>query len=377
MNRKTLWLSTSALVGAAMITAPSFAGSVGSRGTMSISLGGELRFNVGMIDQDITANNGRGYTFLVDESEIQIGAKATAENGIEYGVGIELNAGAGDGASADEAYAFISNKAWGKIEMGDQDDATDAAHVGAHGVLVGRGGADGDVADLFTFGGTAVSGPGVSATGDATKIRYTSPGINGFTFGASWTPDSGESSGGAATADSDADGDNENVLGLGISYSGEVANLGFDVSLIGEFGSSETAAGAEDGDIETIGVGINLTAGNLGFGFDYVNFAEQGITTANQAAGQDAGSYYQLGASYQTGPWGVSIGWFESTVSNATGSGGDTDARVVSLDTAYGVAPGWDLMASLHFASVDNMNSTATEVNNDGTAFIISNNFKF
>ena len=58
MNRKTLWLSTSALVGAAMITAPSFAGSVGSRDTMSITLGGELRFNVGMIDQDITANNG-------------------------------------------------------------------------------------------------------------------------------------------------------------------------------------------------------------------------------------------------------------------------------------------------------------------------------
>ena len=377
MTNKSLWLGTSALVGAAMIATPSLAGSVGSKDSMSVSLGGELRFNVGINSQDVSATAGRGYSFLVDESEIKIGAKATAANGISYGVNVELNAGAGDTADADEAYAFISSKTWGKVELGDQDDATDAAHVGAHGVLVGRGGADGDVGDYVNFGGTAVSGPGVSATSDATKIRYTAPSFNGFKVGASWTPDSGESSGGAATADSDSDGNNENVLGLGLSYSGGFNDVGIDASLIGEFGTSETAAGAEDGDIETVGVGINVTFGNFGLGFDMVDFAEQGITEANRTAGQTAGTYYQVGASYQTGPWGVSAGWFESSVENATGSGGDTDVSIISLDAAYSVAPGWDLMASMHLAQVDNMNATAVEVDNDGKAFIISNNFKF
>lgn len=34
-------------------------------------------------------------------------------------------------------------------------------------------------------------------------------------------------------------------------------------------------------------------------------------------------------------------------------------------------------MASLHLAEVDNTNATAVEVNNDGAAFVINNQFKF
>lgn len=375
---KQILLGGTVFAGAAAIALPASAGQVGSKDSMSVTLGGEFRFNVGFIDQDVSAAAGRGYQFLVDESEIKIGAKNTADNGIQYGVGIELNAGAGDGGSADEAFAFIDSDSWGRIEMGDQDDATDRMHIAAHGILVGRGGADGDAADFIAFGGTAIDAPGVDSTSDDTKINYLSPRFGGIQVGASLTPDSGETSGGAATADADNDGDFENVIGLAVNYKGKFDDVGIEASLIGEFGDSETAAGADtEGEIETVGVGVNVTFGGFGIGAEYVDFAEKGITQANRTAGRDAGEYYQLGASYQTGPWGLSLGWFESSVSNATGSGGDTDVTIISLDAAYDVAPGWELMASLHFGEVDNMNSTAVEVNNDGTAFIISNQFKF
>jgi len=367
-----------ALAGIAALALPASAGQVGSKDLMSVTLGGELRFNVGFIDQDVSAAAGRGYQFLVDESEIKIGAKNTADNGLQYGVNVELNAGASDTSNADEAYAFIDSDSWGRVEMGDQDDATDRMHVAAHGVLVGRGGADGDAADFIAFGGTAIDAPGVDSTSDDTKISYFSPRFGGIQVGGSLTPDSGETSGGAATADADNDGDFENVFGLAINYKGKFDDVGIEAGLIGEFGDSETAAGADtEGEIETIGVGVNVSFAGFGLGAEYVDFAEKGIAAAARTAGRDAGNYYQLGASYETGPWGVSLGWFESSVSNATGSGGDTDVTIISLDAAYNVAPGWELMASLHLGEVDNMNSTAVEVNNDGTAFIISNQFKF
>lgn len=375
---KQFLLAGTAIAGIAAMALPTSAGQVGSKDTMSVSLGGELRFNIGFIDQDVSAAAGRGYQFLVDESEVKIGAKNTADNGLEYGVNVELNAGAGDGSNADEAWAFIDSASWGRIEMGDQDDATDRMHIAAHGVLVGRAGADGDPADFFGFSGTAIDSPGVDSTSDDTKINYFSPRFIGVQIGASLTPDTGETSGGAATADADNDGDFENVIGLAVNYKGRFDDVGVEAGIIGEFGDSETATGADaEGEIETIGVGVNVTFAGFGFGAEYVDFAEKGIASATTAAGGDAGEYYQLGVSYSTGPWGVSLGWFDSSVSNPTGSGGDTDANIISLDASYVVAPGWELMAALHLAEVNNRNSTAAEVGNDGTVFVISNEFKF
>ncbi len=379
MNTKRILLGTSALVGAAMLTTPAIAGQVGSRDALSLTLGGEFRFNVALIDQDVTDTVGRGYTFSVDESEINISAEATADNGLKYGVNIEFNAGGADTTNTDEAWAFVDSDNWGRVELGDQDDATDRMHVAAHGILVGRAGADGDASDYIGFGtGSGISAPGISDTGDATKITYFSPRMAGFQVGASLTPDTGEVSGGPATSDSDADGDFENTFAAAINYEGNFDNVSFAVSLSGEFGDSETAAGADaEGELETVGVGANITFGGIGLGAEYVDFSDKGVTTATIAAGGDAGSYYQLGASYRTGPWGVSLGWFESSVSNPIGSGGDTDINIISLDGSYEVAPGWELMASLHVAEADNINATAVEVNNDGTAFIISNQFTF
>lgn len=378
MNKKTLWLSTSALVGAAMLTTPAMAGQVGTRDALSITLGGEFRFQVGFVDQDVSATAGRGYQFKVDESEITIGAEATADNGLKYGVNIELNAGGADTASADEAYAFIDSADWGRVEMGDQDDATDRMFVESDDILVGRAGPDGDVADFISFGtGGGISATGNTITGDATKLIYFTPRIAGFQLGGSLTPDTGQNSGGAAVADSDADGDFENVFGIGANYEGKFDDVSFVLSLNGEFGSSETAAGADTiGDVETISAGAIVNFAGFGLGVGYVDLAEQSQTAANIAAGADAGSYYTVGGSYSTGPWGVSLNWFESSKSNAAGIS-DTDIQIISLDLAYAVAPGWEVNLSANTVSADNINATAVPVNNDGTVVIISNQFNF
>ena len=377
MNTKKILLSTSALVGAAMLTTPSLAGEVGSGDAFSVTLGGELRFQVGFVDQDVSATRGRGYDFIVDESEIKIGASATADNGLEYGVNIELNAGAADGTAADEAWAFIDSDSWGRIEMGDKPDATDSMFVESDDVLVGRGGPDGDVTDFMTFGtGGGIAATGNTITGNATKLIYFTPRFAGFQLGGSLTPDSGAASGGAV-ADSDADGDFENVWGIGANYEGNFDDVSFVLSLTGEFGEAETAAGAATlGEVETIAVGATVNFAGFGLGAGYVDLAEQSQTAAARAGGADAGSYYTVGGSYSTGPWGVSLNWFESSKGNTTGIS-DTDIQIISLDVAYTVAPGWEVNLSANTVSADNINATAVPVSNDGTVVILSNQFDF
>ena len=378
MSKKTLWLSTSALVGAALITTPSLAGQVGSKDALSVSLGGQFRFQVALIDQDVSATAGRGYQFRVDESEIKVGAKAMADNGLKYGISIELNAGAADTAAADEAWAFVNSDKWGRIELGDQDDATDRMYAESDDILVGRAGPDGDQGNYFAFGtGGGIAATGNAVTGDATKVNYFSPRIGGIQVGGSYTPDSGQKSGGGAVADSDSDGDFENVFGLAANYESKFDNVEFVLSLTGEFGEGESATGAANvGDVETISVGGFVKFAGFGIGAGYVDLAEQGITQAAQTTGADAGSYYTVGGSYTSGPWGVSLNWFESSKGNTTGIS-DTYIQIISLDVAYDVAPGWQIAAALHSISADNINATAAPVNNDGTVFLISNQFDF
>lgn len=373
---KQVLLGGTALMGVTALTLTAHAGTVGSKDAMSVSLGGEFRFNVGFADQDVSAGRGRGYAFSVDESEIKIRAKNTADNGLEYGVSIDLNAAAADTSAADEAYAFIDSN-WGRVEMGDQDDASDRMALHAYNILVGRQGGDGDAPDYIQFGGRTISAQGFDSTSDDTKLTYFSPRLAGFQLGVSLTPDSGVNSGTAGLTDTDNDGNFENVFGLGATWEGKLDELEIAVGLVGEFGDSEDALGGDtEGEIESVGVGANVTYAGFSFGAFYADLAEKGLSEANRTAGRDAGFYYDLGVSYTTGLWGVSLGYFASTVSNTTGRA-DSDVELISLDVAYDVAPGWELTGSLHLANADNINGTAVAVNNDATALILNNTFEF
>jgi len=127
--KKTL-LASSALVGAALIAAPAYAGTVGSKDAMSVNVSGMLWFSVALADEDISAGRGRGYRFQINESEVHVNARNTADNGISYGVSLELNGGAGEGGT-DEAWVFLSSDSWGRLELGDQDDATNRMRLGS------------------------------------------------------------------------------------------------------------------------------------------------------------------------------------------------------------------------------------------------------
>jgi len=387
--KKTLLAST-ALVGAALLAAPANAGTVGSKDAMSVSLMGTLWFSVSMYDEDVSAGNGRGYRFGVNESEIHVKAQNTADNGITYGVMVELSAGAADGTAADEAYAFLESDSWGRLELGDQDDATNRMRFGSQNAHKGLGGPVGGLgSNLTLFNGFGGEGMGARAdwdnntTSDDTKATYFTPRFSGFQLGASLTPDSGIVSGTGGLLDTDNDGDFENVVSLGANYVGKFDEVGVGLSIVGQFGDDEDAAGAEGEDLSIWGVGGKVNFAGFSLGAHYSDFGETAITVANARAGADAGSVWSVGVGYQAGPWGVSAWYTDHEKDNANTSPAgalNTELTRIGFGAGYTVAPGWLLRADLEFMSHDNISNgtgTGTVTDNDARGFMLTNMFIF
>ena len=364
---KQYLLATTALAGVVAFAGQTIAGSVGTTDNFEVKLGATYRFNVALSDQDRTMGRGRGYAFSNDESEVLLSASWIGENGLTYGLTFELNALARDGTAADETYMFADGPLWGRIELGDQDDAADRIFVAAEDALVGRAGFDGDVGDSFAFNG-ALAAPELVQTSDDTKVIYFTPRFGGVQLGASLTPDTGSAGFGG-------DGDEENVVGVGANWSATLNDANIVVAAIYEFADDDPAPNAADaGDLETIGVGGTLTLGNWAFGAGHVDFGGFNTTAANAAAGQDAGEWFNVGGSYKAGPWGVSVGWFSAERGGASQTAESVD--ILSVDVAYAVVPGWSINASLNFVEGSHLGRVAT-FDNDGHVFILNNTLSF
>ena len=385
--KKTL-LATTALVGASLLAAPANA-TVGSRDNMNVTLGGMFWFSAYVKDEEISANNGRGYGFTVSESEIHVAASAKADNGITYGVRLEINGGAADNSNMDEAVAFLDSPSWGRIEMGDEDDVTNRMQQGSWQAARGAGGPLGGLGDLNTvFNGVGGNGGVFIAradwqtftTSDDTKVNYFSPRFSGLQLGASWTPDTGEVSGGPATADSDADGDYENVLSVAATYTGSVNGVNVGASFGWQTGSDEAAGGAETQDLDIWGVGARVGMNGFTLGAAYRDIGDTGLTAAQSAAGADAGSMWSVGLGWSSGPWGLS-GWYHNgSMDNTNAAARETEITRYGLGAGYRVAPGWDLRAELTFLEHANVRTGVAvggTTDNDGKGFLLVNRFLF
>lgn len=395
---KKALLASSALVGAALLAAPASAGPVNSRMTsMEVTLGGTLWFSASMVDADVSTGRGRGYRFAVNETEAYINARNTADNGITYGVSLELNTGGADGTVGDEAFAFLSADSWGRLELGDQDDAVNRMQIGSQNAHKGLGGPLGGLGlNLTGFGGFGGEAMGARSdwstviTNDATKVNYFSPRFSGFQLGASFTPDAGINSGTGGLTDTDNDGDRENLLSLGVNYTGkfDAASVGLSAVMLKGDDEQAAASGAvvaalNEEDVNVWNIGGRLDLNGVTLGMHYTDFGETGILTVNKDNGADAGHTWSAALGYQAGPWGISAWYTDHSKDNANTSAAgseSTNLDRMGLGAGYTVAPGWLLRADLEFISHDNASGgtgVGATTDNDARAFMLTNMFMF
>lgn len=376
---KKILLGTTTLVGAAAL----FAGAAVAGETPKVTIGGFSDFQVGIVSEDLDTNERSGAFRTETDLSIRIDAKTDA--GLGYGGEIVLdvsNTNDADNQSdqVGKSYIYLDG-AWGRLEGGSNYGANSTLKVDASRIARATGGIDGD----FTFfqagpgAGNFISTPdgfldygGYSAQGNESaeainKLTYYTPRFAGFQAGVSYLFDSTGTDRGITVTRADNNSEAENIFVGGVNYEGKFSEVSVAASLTGEWGNSETAA-LED--LRTWAAGAKL--GYMGFSVAG-SYGSWGDSLRTAAANLDETNYWTLGAAYETGPFGVSVTYLNSTLEATSGVDNEFDNLSVGVD--YKLAPGLTPYAEVSFLSYDVGGATATD--NDATVFIAGTQLAF
>src|SRR5690349_14221077 len=232
-------LGGTALAAAAMIgPMPASAADANVTSGLQLKITGFIAAQSALVISDTRSDNGgfdRDYDFQTN-ARMQFDVKNVTDSGLEYGGRIRFdNVNRKVGVQVDRTYVYVKGS-FGTITFGDGPTvADDFGYVYAHDELAGAIGAGGmDFGDLldgdFPLGGgqfysidaTYLGG----LTNDDTRIKYTSPTMDGFSFGVDLTPVVGGANhagpGGSGDLINDSSTLYENVVTGGVNWDGDV-----------------------------------------------------------------------------------------------------------------------------------------------------------
>jgi len=334
---------------------------------LEVTLGGDLAFRAGFMDNDLANGSDRDFT---SESNLFLNAHGTTSNGLEYGAAITLNTSTSDSANAKRTYVYAQGR-WGRVELGDQDGASE---LGLYAPTVGVGQIDGAVQDFIPFADR------VDTTGDrgdanfkpldsfrATKATYYTPVFAGFQAGVSYAPEWDSNASGEGVEFNDDAGQGRNVVELAARYDVDLSGVKLGVSGQYNFGEGVDMGGFSSENLQAWGLGARLSYKGFTFGGGYTH---DGNSFNNKAAVDDNVTSWNLGATYEQGPWGVGVSYVAYDLDengSVTGSlpsdGSAGKFSLLSLGATYTVAPGLNVGADLGFYD---RNRTAPATDTDG-----------
>ncbi len=364
--KKLLMVSTAIVGGSLLATGPAFVGEAAAQVMEpELTVSGYARVEAWFGDaDDETTSDGRQGFMETDDAEIRFDGRATAENGLNYGVHMELDMD--NNGTVDELNLFFAGD-WGRLELGDQDGANDQMPYDGTFSLTAQGGYDGGAGSYFAFNGVTAGSPDMAGgTGDATKITYYTPRVGGAQVGISYTPDVGKSLSGGISA---KDGDVESHVGLGANFVSEFN--GVDVGIGGAIVFSDRESGGTTDDAEGIHVGFNIGYAGATLGAGYGNSGDTGVA----AGAGDAGQWWEVAAGYSTGPWAAHIGFFHGEAEQGAGTA-DDETDFFTLGINYNVAAGLRVYAEYDHIEVEQAGSGAG-FDNEGDLFMVGTNISF
>lgn len=334
---KKVLLATTALIAASAFAAPAHA-------ELQVTVGGFTAFQAAMYDNDTANNSDRDFQ---SEAQILVRADATADNGLMYGAKVLMDASTSDSTNSDEVGIYLAGS-WGRLEMGDDDGASE---LNVTAPTVGIGQINGSYDDYVPTGdrGHALNDRGYHNftafdSDDNTKVTYYTPKFSGFQAGVSYVPQ-----GNVGETVSLTDTPVTDTFEVGLGYDGEFNGVMVKVGGNYNFGDSNTAVE----DLSTWSVGAQLGYNGFRFGGGYTDNGDSlsAVSTAN-----DSSSSWNVGATYENGPWGVGISYLDvdfdtngdsASTLGSDGNGGDYTAW--ALGGTYTVAPGLTVGADLAF----------------------------
>jgi len=371
--KKVLFGST-ALVAAGAMAATSAVAEEG----VKLGLGGYYNtfFWVGDYDEDNLDPRNLNATGLFADGEVHFKGKTTLDNGITFGVQIELEAFQ-SGDQIDENYAFIEGS-FGRLVIGGENTAAYMMQYGAPfvGVPLNSGWITSFVpppqatTTTATFAGTSTSTFIAVTTGfrtpalstyldlanDDHALNYFSPRFSGFQVGVSYVPAAtinGEGKNFPVQADKNTE--LHDMVSVGANFVESFG--GFDVAVAGGYRIAQDDRGGND-DPQQISAGLNL---------GFAGFTVGGSIAIEDSDRTTDGVGWDAGASYSTGPWAVGVTYFHSEVEGAPG-GGEDELDSAQAGVSYAVGPGITASANVLWAEWD---GAAGGANADGFGGVV------
>ena len=380
---KKILVASTALVAAGMITA----GSASASEKIKLNLGGYSKWWVVGAWQDSDFESaindgtaGQGSPNSVDvkgDNEIWFDGATKLDNGLDVGIHIELEAGGntdtntayGTSDIIDKSYVYVSG-GFGKVIIGTESNGTVLMHTMAPDAASNTG------ADGILTGGLSVIRPASMSTkttteidtdAEADKLTYVSPSFYGFNVGGSYVPNASEDNQNTFNNGSVNNEANE-IYGLAAMYNNTFGGVGVKASagwVTYDLGQS-FARGNE------YSAGTQLSYAGFTLGGSYRGVRENAAGNSQVANGNSAsGDTWDIGLMYETGPWAVSLFYFNSTANGDTSISNQDEFSVYQLSGKYNMGAGVDLLATVGHAEYDGEQakaSTADANHNEGWA---------
>lgn len=422
--KKLLLASTALLAGSA------FAAQAAE--PVKLSIGGFLQGQVIIMDQDKTGAKGAGAVEAANVDTMSFGqvnfkGATKLDNGIGVDVAVETIAsqwndsrnangtrgyqGNGNNGNIRRAYLSLTSS-FGQIILGQREDY---GFITANSAPdVGWGVQGGDWGNIFNLPS------GYSGYWDTNNSRYNArtekitlitPTFAGFSAGFTYTPDINQGNTGGLSIASTSDTVTSTSLNGGnvinrTAFAGDQYQVGATyTNKFGDVGVKANVAVSQFdiANMTTYQGGLQLTYGGFAFGGSVFNRdvgkgeTVHGTTipasvdalgvgvpavlnpSYNAKAALRAGTNFDVGASYTTGPYAVSLGYFQDKSkgfsSNAaaanTGIGTASKTQVYSLAGKYAMGPGVDFRTSFYYADLDsNRKSPTNYTENKGFAVV-------
>ncbi|MEH6404844.1 MAG: porin, partial [Sneathiella sp.] len=244
---KKIILGTTALVAATAFTA----GSASAADKIKLNVGGYLQTSFVAASYD---DDDRLPTNIRHEGEVQFTGKTTLDNGLEFGVNIQLEARESSD-QVDETFMYVEGS-FGRINMGSEDSASYLMHYGSPSPVP----AWGLNSPNANASGMTTPSTLTNELGDKDKITYFTPRFSGFQLGASYTPDAGweTASFGAGTGPynpNGLEGAKEEAYSISANYVNKFNAVSVAASLGYQYITVETAGGD---DTEELSAGVSV-----------------------------------------------------------------------------------------------------------------------
>lgn len=348
---KLLLKSTTALVAVTTVAALSAQPSAAAD-PIEITVGGYMNQWFGYGDNNDNQGDIQN-TNVISNTEIFFTGQTTLDNGITFGVNVQLEGNSNTGDQIDESYLFIQG-GFGRILLGSENSAGYLMQVSPPDVGIGFNSGDttnwinnptGSSLGRTAFGSVNVE-PG--RVNDSEKITYFTPRFAGLQFGVSYLPGGGQDN----ALETQSGGFHDGVS-TGLNYTQDFG--GFNLAASATFGymsAGNTAVNANpalDDSAMHYTVGANIGVGPISAG---VAFAHN-FQGDNSATASVEGYGINGGVAYENGPIGVSANVYYGRAEGLVTDPEDDTQLAAGISGSYTLGPGINLVSTIGWAQFD------------------------